>query len=359
MWRVGWKILVLLLIVMGVFYFMTDKISENLPLESPVQHGSPIAVPEKGPSIGGEGMPRPNEGMSVLVGQKINKLEEQFGKPSRIEPSSFQYEWWVYTEEPRFMAGVLNGKVNQIYTADPTTDLAPFKIGQNVQDIHRFTPIESEIDVTINENIYTFSLNSEDIKNRLLIPYENLYVQLYIDQVDGGIEGVRFINPTTLVKHQPYDMTYLGEMMEAPKPSSTVQTEVDRAMERQTFELTNQLREGHQLPLLSYNDKLATLSRKHSQEMIFRKYSSHDEGPGEVFADRLKDVGLTPSKAGENIAFNYIDAIETVHGWLNSPKHRDVLLNPNFTHTGIGVYNKYYTQSFMAQTESENSIHDD
>ena len=359
MWRVGWKILLLLLIVMGVFYFMTDKVSENEPLESPVQHGSPIAVPEKGPSIGGKGMPRPTEGMSVFVGQKVEKMLDQFGEPSRIEPSSFQYEWWVYAQEPRFMAGVLKGKVNQIYTADVASDIKPFSIGQNVQDIHRFTPIESEIDVAIKENIYTFSLTSEDIKNRILIPYENLFVQLYIDQVDGGLEGVRFISPSTLVKHQPYDMTYLGEMMEAPKPSSTVQIEVDRAMERQTFELTNQLREGHQLPLLSYNDKLAILSREHSQEMILRKYSSHEEEPVQVYAERLKSVGLTPSKAGENIAFNYIDAIETVHGWLNSQKHRDVLLNPDFTDTGIGVYNKYYTQSFIAQTETEQSIDDD
>ena len=361
MWRVGWKILVLLLIVMGVFYFMTDKVSENEPLESPVQPGSSIAVPDKGPSIDGQGMPRPEEGMSLFVGQKTEKLVEQFGEPSRIEPSSFQYEWWVYTEEPRFMAGVLKGKVNQLYTGDVEADVAPFVIGQNVQDIHRFTPIESEIDVTIKENIYTFSLNSEDIKNRILIPYDNLFVQLYIDQMDGGLAGVRFISPNTLVKHQPYDMTYLGEMMEAPKPSSTVQTEVDRAMERQTFELTNQLRESHDQPVLEYNDKLAILSRQHSQEMIFRKQSSNEQQSVEAFSERLKAAGLPHAKAGENIAFNYIDAIETVHGWLNSPKHREVLLGANFTDTGIGVYNKYYTQSFIAKTEPEmgHSIDDD
>ncbi|MBY0222934.1 CAP domain-containing protein [Sporosarcina aquimarina] len=351
MWRVGWKILLILVVVMGIFYVMSDRISENEPLESPVQHGSPIAVPEKGQSMGGQNMPRPEEGISLLVGQKSEKLEEKFGKPARIEPSSFQYEWWVYTGEPSFLAGVLNGKVNQIYTSDEIADVAPFTIGQNVQEIHRFTPIESEIDVAIEENVYTFSLNSEDIKNRILIPYEGLYVQLYIDQVDEELEGVRFLSPSTLVKHQPYDMTYLGEIIEAPKPSSAVQTEVDRSMERQTFELTNQLREKHDLPILEKDTKLATLSWEHSQEMIFQKYSSHSEEPVENFSERLKVMEIQANKAGENTAFNYIDAIETVHGWLNSPKHREVLLNPSFTHTGIGVYNKYYTQSSIAKTQ--------
>ncbi|WP_153731914.1 CAP domain-containing protein [Sporosarcina obsidiansis] len=355
MWKVVWKILVILVVGMGIFYFMNDQISENEPLESPVQHANPIAEPEKGQSMGGEGMPRPEEGISVYVGQKVEKLEKTFGNPSRIEPSSYQYEWWVYTTEPTFMAGVLNGKVNQIYTSDRIADVSPFTIGQNVQEIHRFSPIESEIDVAIKDNVYTFSLTSEDIKNRILIPYKNLYVQLYIDQVDDQLEGVRFISPSTLVKHQPYDMTYLGEMMEAPKPSSMVQTEVDRAMERQTLELTNQLRKGHELPILLENTKLATLSWEHSQEMIFQKYTSRDVEPIENFAERLKEAEIHSTKAGENTAFNYIDAIETVHGWLNSPKHREVLLGSVFTHTGVGVYNKYYTQSYIAQTQPKES----
>lgn len=353
MFRTGWKILLLLVLVMSVFYFMGDSISENEPLESPVQHGNPIAVPEKEQMTGQTGMPRPESGISVYVGKKAEELEEKFGKPARIEPSSYQYEWWVYEEEPRFMASVLNGKVNQIYTGDADSDVSPFTIGQDVQEIHRFTPIESEIDVAINDNIYTFSLNSEDINNRILIPYEKLYVQLYIDQVDGQLEGVRFISPSTLVKHQPYDMTYLGEIIEAPRPSSAVQTEVDRAMQRQTFEMANQLRERHDLPLLKKDMKLATLSWEHSQEMIFQKYSSHEPEQNENFAERLKAAGIHSSKAGENTAYNYIDAIETVHGWLNSPKHREVLLNPSFTHTGVGVYNKYYTQSFIVKSEEQ------
>lgn len=350
MWKTGWKILLLLVLVLAVFYFMGDSISENEPLESPVQHGNPIAIPEKEQTAGQTGMPRPESGISVFVGKKAEELEKKFGKPSRIEPSSYQYDWWVYEDEPRFMASVLNGKVNQIYTGDAASDVTPFTIGQDVQEIHRFTPIESEIDVAINDNIYTFSLNSEDINNRILIPYEKLYVQLYIDEADGQLEGVRFISPSTLVKHQPYDMTYLGEMIEAPRPSSAVQTEVDRAMQRQTFELTNQLREGHDLPLLREDMKLATLSWEHSQEMIFQKYSFHEPEQTENFSERLKAAGISSPKAGENTAYNYIDAIETVHGWLNSPKHREVLLNPAFTHTGVGVYNKYYTQSFIAHS---------
>ena len=71
-------------------------------------------------------------------------------------------------------------------------------------------------------------------------------------------------------------------------------------------------------------------------------------------ANRLKEVGIEHRKAGENIAFDYVDAIEAVHGWLNSPAHRDVLLNKDFTHIGTGAYGKHYTQDFIrAQLEEK------
>ena len=40
-------------------------------------------------------------------------------------------------------------------------------------------------------------------------------------------------------------MTYMGEIVSANHPSSTMQMEVDRAMERQIFELTNLYRKNH------------------------------------------------------------------------------------------------------------------
>lgn len=353
MWRVGWKILLLLIVVMGLFYFFNDGVSVNEPLESPVQHGNAIAVPGLEQLPEAAGAPRPDTGLSVFVGKKEESLLKQFGEPDRIEPSSYGYDWWVYTSNDQFMAGVRKGKINQIYTSSTDADVAPFAINQDVQEIHRFNPIESEIDVQLDENIYSFSLNSDDVRNRILIQYDGLLAQLYIDEVDGKLEGVRFIAPLTIIKHQPYDMTYLGEMVEAPKPSSNVQAEVDRAMERQIFELTNQLRNKHDLKDLQFSERLTAISWEHSKEMVFQKYAPQETDIPESFAERLKAANLAAKKAGENTAINYVDAIEAVHGWLNSPKHRGVLLNEQFTHTGAGVYGKFYTQSFVRLEQAQ------
>ncbi|WP_318616033.1 CAP domain-containing protein [Sporosarcina sp. YIM B06819] len=344
--KVLWKIALLLVIVLAFFYITDDRVKENKPLESPVKHGTAIPVPGKG-----EGLPiaqaRPEVGISLFVGQSVDKLIAEIGKPDRIEPSDYGYDWWIYTANAQFMVGVKDDVVNQIYTADVSADVAPFTIGQLAQDIYRFTIVETEVAAQVDDSIYTFTLNGDDAKTRLLIEYEGVYAQLYIDSVDEVLEAVRFINPVTLVLHQPYDMSYMGEIVSPHHPSSTMQIEVDRAVERQIFELTNVYRKKHGVDEVFSDYHLGEVARKHSEDMVRENYFSHESPVTGNLADRLKEAKIEHRKAGENIASNYVDAIEAVHGWLNSPAHRNVLLDKDFTHLGTGAYGKFYTQNFV------------
>lgn len=351
--KVLWKIIFLLIIVLLGFYIIDDRVKEIKPLESPVKHGTAIPVPGKGLGLPLPQAERPESGISVFVGKSADLLIEQIGDPDRVEPSDYGYDWWIYDKDQQLMVGVTEGKVNQIFTADLSSDVQPFEIGQDVKDIYRFTIVESEVGVQIGESEYTFTLNSEDVKNRLLIEYENVYAQLYIDAVDGKLESIRFIDPTTLVLHQPYDMAYMGEIVSADRPSSTMQMEVDRAMERQIIELTNLYRKNHGLNEVLSDYDLTEVARKHSEDMALENYFSHESPVTGNLSDRLKEAEIDPRKARENIAFNYVDAIEAVHGWLNSPDHRNVLLEKDFTHLGTGAYGKYYTQVFIRMAVEE------
>ncbi|CAM3087887.1 CAP-associated domain-containing protein [Filibacter tadaridae] len=351
--KVIWKIALLLGIVLVLFYYMDDRVQENDLLESPVKRSTAIPVPGNGT---GSPMPqtsRPEDGISSFVGKDVDLLIEKMGKPDRIEPSLYGYDWWIYLGQIQFMAGVEKQKVNQIYSSAINSDVSPFEVGQDVKDIYRFSIVETEVDVQIDDNMYTFSLNSEDVKNRILVTFKDVYAQLYIDGIDGKLEGVRFIDPLTLVTHQPYDMAYRGEMISKKYPSSTVQAEVDRAMERQIFELSNIIREKHDVNKLERNYSLNILAREHSKEMALENYFSNDSPQVGNLAERLKESSIEHKQAGENIATNYVDAIEVVHGWLNSPEHRKVLLEEGFTHIGTGAYGRYYTQDFIRMVEDK------
>ena len=81
--------------------------------------------------------------------------------------------------------------------------------------------------------------------------------------------------------------------------------------------------------------------------MALENYSSEESSESANLTDRLKETRIDHRKAGENIASDYVDAIEAVHGWLNSSAHRNVLLDKDFTHIGTGAYGNYYTQNLI------------
>lgn len=346
------RVVLLLLIALLIFYYAGNRVTENKPLESPVKHGTAVPVLDKGVGSAIPQTSRPEEGLSTYIGSEANELINTMGEPDRIEPSGYGYDWWVYLKENKFMASVTDdGLVNQLYTSEIDLNVTPFEIGQSISDIYRFTIVGSEIDVEIEGNMYTFSLNGDDLQTRLLIVYKGLFVQLYIEEESGELQAVRFIDPETLVLHQPYEMTYMGELLFPDPPSSILQDEVDRAVERQIFELTNIYRAKHDVSILKSQYMLTSFARDYSKELSLEKTMPDDVEITGSLSARLKEAEIEHRKAGENIATDYIDAIEAVHGWLNSPNHRNVLLNKEFTHIGVGAYGNNYTQMLIQSTK--------
>ena len=87
--------------------------------------------------------------------------------------------------------------------------------------------------------------------------------------------------------------------------------------------------------------------------MALENYSSEETTDSEKLADRLDEAMIEHRKAAENIAYDYVDAIEAVHGWFNQPAHRSILLEKDFTHLGTGSYGNYYTQDFIKATKED------
>ena len=112
------------------------------------------------------------------------------------------------------------------------------------------------------------------------------------------------------------------------------------------WKLTNAERAKHNLPPLAYDEGLAKLARLHSKNMQDAHFFDHKDKQGRFVNDRKKIYypQLLISSIGENLArfYNtegYFTAEEIIRGWMNSPLHRENILNPNFTHLGVGVIN--------------------
>ncbi|XJZ28378.1 CAP domain-containing protein [Bacillota bacterium Lsc_1132] len=293
------------------------------------------------------------EGLSLLIGKDVQALEKELGKPQRVDPSIYGYEWYIYNLNDRSYAqvGVENNRVVTVYAIGQDLDVAPFEIGQPVEEIFNTHYIDANIDIKLNGNTYRFELNDTDLNLRPLIQLGDIYAQLYIDKFTGTLSSVRFLDAETIIKQRPYGLVYRGQLIEPQKPSESLWRSVEVGEEKEIFDLTNVLRIRHDLKPLKWDEKTAQVAYEHSKDMAINDDFSHTSKKFGSLSDRLKTAKVVFQTAGENIAANYSDGPAVVEGWLNSKSHRDSLLNKDFTYLGVGVYQKYYTQNFIQKWE--------
>lgn len=340
------RILIVATCIGMIYYFSDFDHSTTELLEGPSQMTQPVSN-VKPKQLDQDELPRPTTGISVYIGKSSEEIVEKYGKPNRVDESAFGYNWWIYhLNNTTLMVGVDNGIVTQLYIDDSNFDVAPYKIGQTLDDVYRMTIFEEEVTVELEENLYMFAMNEEDMRNRILVKYEDIFAQLYIDEEKQQLDGIRFLDGKTLVKHKPYELQFSGELFEASTPSSFKQMKINLVNGKQLTELVNSYRQKNALPALQPHVQLEAISEENSEKLFLKNMMMH-ETKTDTLTDRLAMIEMEYGDSGENIATNYVDPIEVVHGWINSKEHRDLILNDRFTQIGSGAFVNYFTQIYI------------
>ncbi|MDF1506714.1 CAP domain-containing protein [Robertmurraya sp. DFI.2.37] len=297
----------------------------------------------------------PSSGIATLIGKNISELEENLGKPSRIDPSAYGYDWWIYKKsfQEYIQVGIRDETVVTVYAIGSDVDIPPFKIGQPVEEIYASVPIGPYISLMYEGSSYRFELTEDDMNTRPLVQMGDFYAQFYIDKFDGTLSSVRFMDAETLIKLQPYELVYVGELVEVKPWEAGSETEVAKGNAEQIFDISNIMRVRHDLAPLEKDEMVAEVALAHSIDMYESEEFSHTSKTTGELSDRLEAGEIFYQLAGENIAANYADAPAVMEGWLNSKGHRETLLNGQFTHIGVGVYHLHYTQNFIQKWHEE------
>lgn len=111
--------------------------------------------------------------------------------------------------------------------------------------------------------------------------------------------------------------------------------------------LTNDIRRRQGLTMLLEEGICRDAARGHSADMLNRNYFSHFDPQGLTVRERLP-ADLAARKWGENIWTGRGNdprqvrklAEKIMDGWLKSAGHRENILNPGYTHLGVGVMAK-------------------
>ena len=185
------------------------------------------------------------------------------------------------------------------------------------------------------------------------------YARLYLTGVDGNVTETRFKSrriqaSLKLSAAGVYRVEVMGDgatgpvvlanvpvYVGVPEPEPGPSARAGAApvvvdMEARLLALLNRSRTDAGLAPLNADPELRSLALAHSEDMAGAHFFGHVSPTTGSAEDRIRKAGLGVLMMGENVA--QADSVEAAHqSLMDSPGHRANMLNPKFTHVGIGV----------------------
>jgi uncharacterized protein YkwD len=136
----------------------------------------------------------------------------------------------------------------------------------------------------------------------------------------------------------------VGAGAACPNPSVAPAPDSLGAVAEATLCLLNGERADHGLAPLAVNEQLGAAASAFAQDLVAGSYFSHTGRDGSDVLERIERTDyIQPDRGwalGENLAWG-TGALATpgsiMQAWMNSPGHRDNILNPSYREIGIGI----------------------
>ncbi len=102
-------------------------------------------------------------------------------------------------------------------------------------------------------------------------------------------------------------------------------------------QLTNDERVKAGLSPLTINNQLTHAAQLKANDMFKNQYFAHISPTGVTPWYWMQQSGYSYQIAGENLAIDFTQAEDVVAAWMASPKHKENILRPEYTQTGVAV----------------------
>ncbi|MGW5046606.1 CAP domain-containing protein [Streptomyces griseoluteus] len=144
---------------------------------------------------------------------------------------------------------------------------------------------------------------------------------------------------------KPVAAPTVRQVSTAPRPAQTATASGDVA---RIVELVNAERAKAGCSPVALNSTLTKAAQDHSADMAAHNTMSHTGSDGSDPGSRITAAGYRWSAYGENVAYGYSTPEQVMAGWMNSPGHRENILNCSFKEIGVGLAQpgSYWTQDF-------------
>ncbi|KAI9906358.1 hypothetical protein PsorP6_003192 [Peronosclerospora sorghi] len=117
--------------------------------------------------------------------------------------------------------------------------------------------------------------------------------------------------------------------------------------------LVNKERALAGVPALCMNKKLQAAAQRHSNDMAEKNFMGHGGSDGSTVSQRIAEAGYGWDAVAENVAAGQENVTTVMQSWMDSPGHRENILNREYTMFGTAYsynqatsYKYFWTQDF-------------
>lgn len=107
--------------------------------------------------------------------------------------------------------------------------------------------------------------------------------------------------------------------------------------DQELLNLTNKIRQEHNLPKLDLNQQLSQSAYGKARNMFEKNYWAHFSSDGISPWDFIRNSGYSYIYAGENLAKGFRGSEDVINAWMASPSHRENLLSDRYRDIGFAV----------------------
>lgn len=284
-----------------------------LGLPEPLPHFITIRVPP-GPRLG------------LLIKESLLKIEHRdeythYGALAEVHSSGWLNIIFVFSSRHLFLSPFPRnldepGEVELKLGISPGLT-EPFLIHTPPEGQPEAVPVEGE----------SLSLHPARLKIRLHSPGKHK-----IEVVARNRRG-----PTVLANFPVFVGISAREFTGQAFDSVSMREQSAAAVQEKLYKLINEERARSGLNRLERDPQLETIARNHSLDMARNNFTGHVSPTTGEPDDRLRAAGIQFIHFGENVGQGYNSAEDLHRGFMDSPGHRMILLDPRYTHFGVGV----------------------
>lgn len=146
------------------------------------------------------------------------------------------------------------------------------------------------------------------------------------------INGQNFTGQSTTTKNDTVIKSYTQDF-DSEKPKTNAKISIDGIIY-----YTNIEREKVGLKPLIKNKSLSTSATAKVDDMFAKQYFEHVSPDNKTVADLVNSSNYKYQIVGENLALGVFNSDkDLVQAWMNSPLHKENILNPKYTDIGVAV----------------------